>query len=111
MKKFQLVLVDLNPTRGSEINKVRPCVVVSPDVINHAMKTIIVAPLTSTIPRTLPTRILIKATSDNRLTNDSYAVLDQIKTIDKSRITGILGEISESEKLEITDTLLELFAY
>lgn len=109
--KFSIIWVNLDPTVGAEINKTRPCVVISPDEMNSVLKTVMVAPLTSTLPRSLPTRVLIKASAQNHLTNNSYAVLDQIKTIDKSRIVGYIGEISECEKEAITDTLLELFAY
>ncbi|MCH5220609.1 MAG: type II toxin-antitoxin system PemK/MazF family toxin [Muribaculaceae bacterium] len=111
MKKFNIYLVNLDPTIGSEISKTRPCIVVSPDEMNSSLSTVVVVPLTSTPPRTLPTRILIKPSSLNKLRNESYAVLDQLKTIDKRRIIEDWGEISESEKLDITDTLLEMFSY
>lgn len=104
-------MVDFNPTIGAEISKVRPCIVVSPDEMNRSLSTVMVVPLTSTPPRTLPTRILIKPSALNKLKNQSYAVLDQLKTIDKQRIIDDWGEISESEKIEITDILLELFSY
>ena len=103
--------MDLNPTRGAEINKVRPCIIVSPDEMNSSLSTVMVVPLTSTPPRSLPTRILIKPSSMNKLSNESYAVLDQLKTIDKRRIIEDWGEISENEKMEITNTLLELFSF
>lgn len=109
--KFNIFKVDFNPTIGSEISKVRPCIVVSPDEMNRSLSTVIVVPLTSTPPRTLPTRIPIKPSPLNKLKNESYAVLDQLKTIDKRRIIEDWGEISESEKHNITDTLLELFSY
>ena len=111
IKKFKIQLVDLNPTVGAEIRKVRPCIIVSPDEMNSALSTVMVVPLTSTSPRTLPTRILIKPSSYNKLKNESYAVLDQLKTIDKKRIIEDWGEISESEKINITETLLEMFSY
>lgn len=110
-KKFQIVLVNLDPVRGAEISKTRPCLIVSPDEMNNALSKVIVVPLTSPPPRTLPTRIMIKSTSSSALANDSYAVLDQIKTIDKTRIHKTIGEISEAEKSEITGRLLELFDY
>ncbi|MBD5335660.1 MAG: type II toxin-antitoxin system PemK/MazF family toxin [Bacteroides sp.] len=111
MKKFLLVKVNLDPTIGAEINKTRPCLVISPEEMNNVLRTVIIAPLTSTPPRTLPTRILIRPSEMNRLTNDSYAVLDQIKTVDKRRIHEIIGDISEEEKVAVTETLLELFSY
>lgn len=111
MYKFRIYKVDFNPTIGAEINKVRPCVVVSPDEMNNVLSTVMVVPLTSTPPRSLPTRVLIKPTAKNKLKNDSYAVLDQLKTIDKRRVIEDMGVISEKEKLDITDTLLKLFSY
>jgi len=61
--------------------------------------------------RALPTRVLIKATSQSGLNNDSYAAIDQIKTVDKSGLGNLIGEISESEKHDITNVLLEMFDY
>lgn len=110
MKKYQIYGVDLNPTIGAEMNKLRPCVIISPDEMNKYLKTVIVTPLTST-NRALPTRILIKATVTSGLKNDSYAALDQIKTIDKSRLLNYIGEISDEEKHLITEALTEMFAY
>lgn len=109
--KFQLVVVNLDPTTGAEINKTRPCLVISPDEMNAALKTIIVAPLTSTVRAYLPTRIKIAATQQSGLKNESYAALDQIKTIDKSRVVGAIGTISEAEKKAITEALIELFSF
>lgn len=110
MKKFELYLVNLDPTVGAEMQKTRPCLVISPDEMNNYLRTVIVVPLTSKL-RPLPTRILIKATQESGLNNDSYAAVDQLKTIDKSRLSNLIGEISESEKRDITNVLLDLFAY
>lgn len=107
---FSISLVNLDPTVGAEMQKTRPCIIVSPDEMNNHLSTVIVVPLTST-PRTLPTRILIKATNKSGLKNDSYAALDQLKTIDKSRLTGLIGEISEAEKHSISETLKDMFDY
>ena len=110
MKKNEIYGVDLDPTIGAEMNKTRPCLIISPDEMNNHLKTVIVAPLTST-RRELPTRILIKATPASGLKNDSYAALDQLKTIDKSRLYNLIGEISEYEKHQIASGLIEMFAY
>lgn len=110
MKKNEIYGVDLDPTIGAEMNKLRPCVIISPDEMNKYLKTVIVAPLTST-NRALPTRVLIKATATSGLKNDSYAALDQIKTIDKSRLLNHIGEISEEEKRLVAEALTEMFAY
>lgn len=106
----QIKLVDLNPTKGVEMNKVRPCVILSPEEMNDSLRTIIVAPITSTL-RAIPTRVLVKATLDNNLDHDSYVVLDQIKTLDRMRIIQDLGHISENEKRQISETLCEMFSY
>lgn len=108
-KKYTIVLVNLDPTIGHEVKKTRPCVVISPDEMNSVLQTLIVAPITST-DRKLPTRVLIEATDQSGLTNDSYAMLDQIKTIDRARVIKQLGFVSDSEQQDLTDTLLELFA-
>ena len=109
MHKFDLILVNLDPTVGHEVKKTRPCVIISPDVMNNVLQTIIIAPITST-ERKIPTRVLIKSTAQSGLTNDSYAMLDQIKTIDKARVIKQLGTVSECEMQEITDRLHDLFA-
>lgn len=109
-KQFHLNWVNLDPTVGAEIKKTRPCLIVSPDEINNYLKTVIIVPLTS-VKRDLPTRIPIKSTKQSGLPNDSYAVLDHLKTVDKSRILSHIGEISESEKHAVSDTLKEMFHY
>ncbi|MDE5997732.1 MAG: type II toxin-antitoxin system PemK/MazF family toxin [Muribaculaceae bacterium] len=109
MNRFSIVLVNLDPTIGHEVKKTRPCVILSPDEMNNVLKTIIVAPITSTY-RAIPTRILLRSTCDSGLANDSYAMLDQIKTIDKTRVIKQLGTVSSGEKRELTSCLQELFA-
>lgn len=109
-KQFNLHVVNLDPTVGAEMNKARPCLIVSPDEINTYLRTVMIVPLTST-QRGLPTRILIKATAQSGLNNDSYAALDQLKTVDKSRLSEPIGEISESEKHAVSETLKEMFDY
>lgn len=110
MKKFELYSVNLDPTIGAEMQKTRPCLVVSPDEMNAYVRTVIIVPLTST-SRALPTRVLIKATPQSGLNNDSYAAIDQLKTVDKSHLGTLIGEISESEKHDITNVLLNMFDY
>lgn len=110
MKQFQLHVVNLDPTVGAEMKKTRPCLIVSPDEINTYLRTTIIVPLTST-QRGLPTRVLIKATQESGLDHDSYAAIDQLKTVDKSRLSGLIGEISESEKHAVSAILKEMFDY
>lgn len=109
MIKYDIVLVNLDPTIGHEVKKTRPCVVLSPDEMNNVLKTVIVAPITST-QRAIPTRVLIKSTQESGLSNDSYAMLDQIKTIDKKRVIKELGAVSEDERQALTTCLQDLFA-
>ena len=110
MQQFCIHVVNLDPTIGAEMQKTRPCIIVSPDEINNNLRTVIIVPLTSS-QRGLPTRVLIKASQKSGLNNDSYAALDQLKTIDKSRLSKQVGEISEDEKRNISDILKEMFDY
>ena len=106
----QIVSVKLDPTVGAEMQKTRPCVIVSPNVMNYSLRTVMIVPLTS-IEREIPTRYLIKATSTSGLKEDSYAVADQVKTIDKMRIVSYIGQVSPDEEKALADILCEVFAY
>lgn len=103
LKQYQIVLVNLDPTIGSEIKKPRPCIVISPDEMNKYLRTIIVAPMTTT-SRKYPTRIEIK--HDRKI---GWIVIDQIRTIDKQRIIKILGRLSQPEIKEIKSVIKETF--
>lgn len=104
VKRFDVFLVNLDPTIGSEIQKTRPCVVISPDEINRYIATVIVAPMT-TKGRLYPTRIICRFQG-----KDGQIVLDQIRTVDKKRLVKRLGQISLDEQRLVLDTLAELFA-
>jgi len=78
--QYDIVLVSLDPTVGSEIKKTRPCVVISPNEINHNLSTIVIAPMTSK-SRNYPTRVKVKHSE-----TEGLVVIDQIRTIDKNRI-------------------------
>ena len=103
LKQYEIVLVNLNPTIGSEINKTRPCIVISPNEMNKYLKTIIVAPMT-TSSKNYPTRIEIKH-------NDKigWIVRDQIRTIDKQRILKVLGRMTKPEIKELKSVIKETF--
>ena len=103
LKQYQIVLVNLDPTIGSEIKKTRPCVVISPDEMNKYLRTIIVAPMTTT-SRKYPTRIEVK--HDRKA---GWIVIDQIRTIDKQRIIKILGRLSQPEIKELKSVIKETF--
>lgn len=111
MKRYDVFLVNLDPTVGVEMKKTRPCIIVSPDEMNKVLQTVTVVPITSTPPRTLPSRIKIKAKTTSGLKDESYAVLDQIKTIDKSRCVKRLGKVSDTEAELIAETLCTMFEY
>jgi mRNA interferase MazF len=104
VKRFDVFLVNLDPTIGSEIQKMRPCVVISPDEMNRYIATIIIAPMT-TKGRAYPTRVICQFQG-----KDGQIVLDQIRTIDKIRLVKKLGQISQNEQRVVLDTLAEMFA-
>ena len=103
LKQYQIVLVNLDPTIGSEIKKTRPYVIISPDEMNKLLRTIIVAPRTTT-SRKYPTRIEVK--HDRKI---GWIVVDQIRTIDKQRIIRILGRLSQPEIKELKLVIKETF--
>ncbi len=103
-KRFEVFLVNLDPTIGSEIQKTRPCVIVSPDEMNRNISTVIIAPMT-TKGREYPTRIICQFQN-----KDGQIVLDQIRTVDKSRLVKKIGQISQDEQREVLNILAEMFA-
>lgn len=103
MNQYQIILVNLDPTVGSEIRKTRPCVVISPDEMNKYLRTVVIAPMTSS-SRNYPTRVEIK--HDNKI---GWVVLDQVRTIDKKRIISTLGRLSKPEIKEVKSVLKETY--
>jgi len=101
--QYSIILVNLDPTVGSEIRKTRPCVVISPDEMNKHLQTITIAPLT-TQSRNYPTRVEVK---HNELIG--WIVLDQIRTIDKQRILKILGKLADKEIIVTKNIIRETF--
>lgn len=104
VNRFDVFLVNLDPTVGSEIQKTRPCVVISPDEMNRNISTVIVAPMT-TKGQAYPTRIACQFQG-----KDGQIVLDQIRTVDKARLVKLLGKINADEQRAVLDTLAEMFA-
>lgn len=102
--RFEVYLVDLDPTIGSEIQKTRPCVIVSPNEMNHHIATIIVAPMT-TKGRNYPTRV--NCFFDDK---EGQIVLDQIRTIDKTRLVKKLGVLDPETQKEVLAILQEIFS-
>jgi mRNA interferase MazF len=103
LNQYQIVLVNLDPTMGSEIKKTRPCFIVSPDEMNKHLRTIVVAPMT-TKSKKYPTRIEVK--HDNKI---GWIVIDQIRTIAKQRILKSLGRLSQPEIKELKSVFKETF--
>ena len=103
VNRFDVFLVSLDPTIGSEIQKTRPCLVISPNEINHHIATVIVAPMT-TKGQTYPTRVTCQFQGQN-----GQIVLDQIRTIDKTRLVKLLDQISAEEQKTVLDILAEMF--
>lgn len=103
IKQYEIVLVNLDPTIGSEIRKTRPCVVISPDEMNQYLRTVVIAPMTGS-SKNYPTRVEIK--HDNKI---GWVVLDQVRTIDKLRIIKVLGKLSRPEIKEVKATLRETY--
>lgn len=91
INQYELVLVNLDPTMGSEMKKTRPCVVISPNEMNKHLQTIVIAPLTNS-SKTYPTRVEV-----NQTQTKGGVVLDQIRTVDRIRIIKKIGILSTSE--------------
>jgi len=103
VKQYEIVLVNLDPSLGSEIQKTRPCVIISPNEINDNLRTVVIAPMTST-SRKYPTRVKIKHNNQ-----EGWVVIDQIRTIDKIRIVKKFDSLSEKEIRECKRVLRETF--
>jgi mRNA interferase MazF len=103
LTQYNIVLVNLDPTIGSEIKKTRPCVIISPDELNFNIRTITIAPMTSTSKK-YPTRVPV--TLDKK---EGWVVIDQVRTIDKQRIIRTLGKLTTTEIAEVKRVLKETF--
>lgn len=101
--QYDIYWVELNPTFGVEINKVRPCIILSPKEMNDRLLTVIIAPITSTI-RTLPFRPNIKI--DNR---NGQIMLDQLRGIDKKRLRNYICSIHKNLVSEIKQNVIDIF--
>ena len=103
INRFEIFIVNLDPTVGSEIKKTRPCLIISPDEINHNINTVIIAPMT-TKGKKYPTRIDVEYQG-----KIGKIVLDQIRTIDKIRLVKKVGKINTSTQEKVVSILLEMF--
>ena len=103
INQYEIVLVNLDPTVGSEIKKTRPCVIISPNEMNKYLNTVVIAPMTSH-SKNYPTRVSVKHDSKK-----GWIVIDQIRTIDKQRIIKTLDTLTENEIQEVKLILKETF--
>src|SRR5205809_7834666 len=103
INRFEVYLVNLDPTAGSEIRKTRPCLVVSPDEMNHHTRTVILAPMT-TKGQSYPTRVACRFKG-----KDGQVVLDQIRTVDHVRLIKKLGRIDGKTSTTVLGVLREMF--
>jgi len=101
--RYEVYLINLDPTIGKEIKKTRPCVIISPDEMNRNISTVIVAPLTSS-QKNYPTRINCQVQSKH-----GQIVLDQIRTVDKIRLIKKIDVINKKTRLKLHKVLTEMF--
>jgi mRNA interferase MazF len=104
VKRFDVYLINLDPTLGKEIQKTRPCLIISPNEMNQHLSTVIIAPMTSK-GRNYPSRIDCKFQG-----KAGQIVLDQIRTVDKIRLTKRLGKLTPGESQQVLNLLVEIFA-
>jgi mRNA interferase MazF len=104
VQRFDVYLVNLDPTVGAEIQKTRPCVVVSPDQMNRHIATVIIAPM-ATQGINYPTRVACQFDG-----KDGLIVLDRLRTVDRSRLVKRLGRLSQGEQEAVLSILAEMFA-
>jgi len=105
MKRFDVYLINLDPTIGKEIKKTRPCLIISPGEMNEYISTVIVAPMTSRI-RNYPSRVTCTFQGTK-----GQIVLDQIRTVDKIRLIKKLGVIDDQSQYEVIQILQEMFSF
>ena len=104
IKRFEIYLVKLNPTIGSEIQKTRPCIIISPDEMSN-LKTVIIAPMTSKgFEFIFRTKIKFEK-------KDGLVLLDQIRTVDKTRLVKKLGTVDKKTSKNISNILVDMFEY
>jgi len=103
VQQYEVFIVNPDPTIGSEIKKTRPCVIISPDELNKYLDTVVIAPITSESKK-YPTRVKIDLDG-----NDNWVVLDQIRTIDKSRLTKRIAPLTKKEIAAIKHVIKETF--
>lgn len=104
VNRFDVYLVNLDPAVGSEIQKTRPALIISPDEINHNIRTVIIAPMT-TRGRAYPTRVTCRFQN-----KEGQIVLDQIRTVDKIRLVKRISRVDEDVQRQVLNALQALFS-
>ena len=104
IRRFDIYLINLDPTIGSEIKKVRPCLVISPDEMNSHIRTVIVAPMT-TQGQPYPTRVPCRFAG-----KQGQVALDQLRAVDRSRLVKRIGKLPSATQEKVLTTLGEMFA-
>ena len=102
INQYDVFLINLDPTLGHEIKKTRPCLVISPNEMNHTIRTVIIAPMT-TKSRAYPTRVPVQFEGKT-----GWIVLDQIRTVDNLRLIKKLGSISKKEVIQVKAVIKEM---
>lgn len=103
INQYDIVLVNLDPTIGSEMKKTRPCVVLSPNEMNKYLQTIVIAPMTSS-SKPYPTRVEVKHNA-----RIGWIAIDQIRTVDRNRIVNIFDTLTEKEIGQVKNVIKETF--
>jgi len=102
IKQYDILLINLDPTIGHEIKKVRPCVVISPDELNRNIETVIIAPMT-TRGHAFPTRVPVRFKG-----KDGWIVLDQIRTVDRKRLIKKVGKLEQETVRDVKAMIQEM---
>lgn len=103
LNQYAIVLVNLDPTIGSEMKKTRPCVIISPNEMNRYLQTIVIAPMTSS-SKSYPTRVAVLHNKTK-----GWVVLDQVRTVDRNRIIKTYSQLSEKEVSQIKQVIKETY--
>ncbi len=103
IEQYSIYWVDLNPARGAKINKIRPCVIISPLEMNNHLRTIIIAPMTSKGREGYPTRVKLRVNDV-----EGWMILDQIRAIDKTRLCEKIGNLTMEENIEVKSIIKEM---
>lgn len=102
IKQYSVYWINLDPVIGSEVSKTRPCIIISPDDMNKYMRTVIIAPLTHTLKQ-YPSRVKCNISGENGM-----IMLDQIKTVDKTRLITYIGKLRKTEFEKIKEVINEM---